>query len=710
MPVMMTWSSCLRLHGVALVLLSATVANAEVGPLVVNHRARVVLDPAAHTVAVTDTLAVAASLPDSFSLHRALRVIEVTGGGFAPCEPLPPAPTGSDSGYRIALARKGGSHEPGMLVCRYAGECHEATADVVFTRENVGREIEATVGEEGIYLSSEARWLPTVAGALVTTRLTVDTPLGWEPVTNGVCRAREEKDGRLITVWEEANPVDGVALVAGRYTARRETVAGASGPIDISVWLLQDDPKLAATYLERTRAYLAMYEEMIGPYPFGKFATVENWFPTGYGFPSWTLLGGAVMRLPFIPTTSFGHEVCHNWWGNSVYVAEAGGNWCEGLTTYCADYHYKELESPAAAREYRRNLLKDYAAYVRDPGKDAPLSQFKARHSGATRAVGYGKAMMVFHQAARAAGPDAFAQALRRVYAERRFQRAAWDDFFAALAAASGRDFTTYRAQWLERTGAPVLSLTRAQKRGDRVTVALAQADPVYDLELPLVFATEKGEAVERLVRLDRAEQSFTLEVPGAVSVAVDPDHHVFRKLAPAEIEPTIAQVLSEAAPLFVLPAGTDAGIAAAEAFAAAFVENGTPQTVGGGAPPVDVPPGSSPTKVLINPRPDVLAERTAGLPGGQLAVAGDLAFVAGQRFDLRQHDLIFAAGDPRDAECTDLVVLCREPARLPALASRIGHYGKYSYLVFPAGRGEVGKGNWPVAAGPLTAKLVDVP
>ena len=118
-----------------------------------------------------------------------------------------------------------------------------------------------------------------------------------------------------------------------------------------------------------------MYEEMIGPYPYGKFATVENWFPTGYGMPSWTLLGGTVMRLPFIPYTSFGHEIAHNWWGNSVFVDRRGGQLVRGATTYCADYHYKELESPAAAREYRRNLLKDYAAYVRDPAKDFPLTR-----------------------------------------------------------------------------------------------------------------------------------------------------------------------------------------------------------------------------------------------------------------------------------------------------------------------------------------------
>ena len=60
---------------------------------------------------------------------------------------------------------------------------------------------------------------------------------------------------------------------------------------------------------------------------------------------SYTLLGGQVLRLPFIPYTSFGHEIAHNWWGNSVFVDTDEGNWCEGLTVYCADYHYKELES-----------------------------------------------------------------------------------------------------------------------------------------------------------------------------------------------------------------------------------------------------------------------------------------------------------------------------------------------------------------------------
>ncbi|NIR14150.1 MAG: M1 family metallopeptidase, partial [Desulfobacterales bacterium] len=66
---------------------------------------------------------------------------------------------------------------------------------------------------------------------------------------------------------------------------------------------------MAARYLAYSKKYLEMYEEMLGPYPFQRFAVVENILPTGYGMPTFTLLGRQVLKLPFIPETSLGHEV-----------------------------------------------------------------------------------------------------------------------------------------------------------------------------------------------------------------------------------------------------------------------------------------------------------------------------------------------------------------------------------------------------------------
>ena len=60
---------------------------------------------------------------------------------------------------------------------------------------------------------------------------------------------------------------------------------------------------------------------MIGPYPYGTSRLSRISFPTGYGMPSFTLLGSSVIRLPFVPYASLGHEIARSWWGNSVFIA-----------------------------------------------------------------------------------------------------------------------------------------------------------------------------------------------------------------------------------------------------------------------------------------------------------------------------------------------------------------------------------------------------
>ena len=106
--------------------------------------------------------------------------------------------------------------------------------------------------------------------------------------------------------------------------------------------------------------------------------------------PTYTVLGKAAVRLPFIPETSLGHEILHQWFGNSVYVDYRAGNWCEGLTTFLADHFYEEEEG--RGREYRKGVLIDFQSYVND--KNAfPLKAFTERTDAASEAIGYGKAV-----------------------------------------------------------------------------------------------------------------------------------------------------------------------------------------------------------------------------------------------------------------------------------------------------------------------------
>ncbi len=671
--------------------LFAVSSQAEDVPIL-EHRAYLKFNTTTNTVTVEDYLMVPPGLTE-LRLGEGFTVTRITSLDNAEVDVFSAVEKGEDDDgpYVRLIAQRMGMRNGGPLRVSYEGTFLESVEDVVFSRENVGGEITATISDEGIYLSSAAQWMISATGAMAIYDLEIDTPAGFETVTQGERTLHQPTKEGLHTRWVTTHPSDGLNLIANRYFVHEEEVREG---LFSQTFFLEDDSRLRATYMERTKAYIAMYEEMIGPYPYTKFATVENWFPTGYGMPSYTLLGGQVLRLPFIPYTSFGHEIAHNWWGNSVFVNIEEGNWCEGLTVYCADYHYKTLESDDAAREYRRNVLKDYAAYVKDPANDFPLREFRSRHSGATRAVGYGKSMMVFHMAARLIGRDNFLNSLRVVAADHQYTEASWSDFINTFATAGERDLAVFQEQWLARTGAPVLSLGEVEFKDGQVKLEIRQQNPAYDLEVPVVLTTAQG-SEEHVVRLDGETGRFTLPGADVEKVAVDPDFHLFRRLHQQEIEATITQVLAEAEPVFVMAGGGAALLEAGQEFASNFVEDGSAALAAGG---VLVSEGHS--NVIMNPDPALLKS----LSPPELQVAGKMIFLNGKRYDRAKYDLVFAAHDPDDAAVTHLVVLCDSAQRLAGLANRVSHYGKYSWLMLPVGSGRPDRGNWTPGESPLQA------
>jgi aminopeptidase N len=451
---------------------------------------------------------------------------------------------------------------------------------------------------------------------------------------------------------------------------------------------------LCRTYLEATGEYLRMYDDMIGPYPFDKFAMVENWWQTGFGMPSFTLLGDRVIRLPFIVHTSYGHEILHNWWGNGVFVDYDGGNWCEGLTAYLADYTYKAKESEQAARDYRLGQLQGYLDYAAAGGRDFSLRRFTERDSPETQAVGYGKTMMVFHMVRRLLGDEAFFDGLRRFYTDYRFRKANWDDLAASFEAASGRSLTAWFEQWIGRPGAPVLTAALLDRDGDRVRIAVRQEDPVYDLQVPIRYEAG-GEVRSQVVPLSDASVTVALD-GGPQWVAIDPGFDIFRKLHRAEVPPALSQVLGMDSTVVVVGSRCSPEMAAALRELAADWSRNHDQIV------VDEAEFTAPSG------------RGVWLFGeGDLvdALFGKTQLYGRAPRDLRRkaadagNSLIACFQDPGDEEIPWTAVLPAGASAVPALGRKLPHYGSYSYLVFH-GEENVDKGRWVVESSPLRLDL----
>ena len=128
----------------------------------------------------------------------------------------------------------------------------------------------------------------------MTFQLTATVPKGWDVVSQGE-RTLHESEGESRRVrWSSPE------------------YSRSVGAVTAYAFLRTPDSNLAARYLETAARYLDMYGDLIGPYPYRKFALVENFWETGYGMPSFTLLGPKVIRLPFILHSSFPHEILHN--------------------------------------------------------------------------------------------------------------------------------------------------------------------------------------------------------------------------------------------------------------------------------------------------------------------------------------------------------------------------------------------------------------
>jgi len=421
----------------------------------VHQALDVTLDPATGTVTVKAAVTPRGESREvEFLLHSRLRVTkadpavrevalgdvawlgEVEGGE------VQQAP--SVKRYRVTLPVAGA---PFRL--EYAGVFDFALSDA---REEYTRGFRSTPGlvsKTGVYLPGASGWYPLVDRALVTFELAVTQPAEWRVVSEGAGTSRDT-DGRAR--WASTDPVDQIHIVGGPL----QVATPAAGAVEAQVYLHETDTALASKYLAATAQYIEMYRGLIGPYPYQKFALVENFWETGYGMPSFTLLGPQIIRFPFILTSSYPHEILHNWWGNSVFVDETRGNWSEGLTAYIADHLMQEQRGEDAV--YRRSTLQKYRDYV-SSAQDFPLVQFRGRHSAATEAIGYGRTMMGFHALRRTVGDDNFRKFLARFYRDFKGKRASFDDVRTTMEAVSGQRLERFFEDWIGRPGAPALAV-----------------------------------------------------------------------------------------------------------------------------------------------------------------------------------------------------------------------------------------------------------
>ncbi len=553
------------------------------------------------------------------------------------------------------------------------------------------------VSTEGVFLGGSSAWYPWVPGERVGFSLRVHLPTGWSAVSQGARTAEG--------TWSERHPQDEIYLIAAPYRVyeRQTPVALAQ------VYLLQGDDALAERYLLATERYLDLFSRLVGTYPYAKFALVENSWQSGYGMPSFTLLGSRVIRLPFIADSSYPHEILHNWWGNGVYVDYGTGNWAEGLTAYLADHLLKEQAGGGAA--YRRDTLQSYLDYV-DRERDFPLTDFRGHHGQVSQAVGYGKTAMLFHMLRGRLGDETFLRGLRRFFEENRFGTAGFEDLRSAFESVSGQDLAPFFRQWTTRPGAPELALGEPVQAGDgaghplRIRLEQVQPEEPFTLDVPL-FVQLEGEALARrhTVTMTGRESVVDLDFDRRpLRVMVDPRFDLFRRLDPSEVPPSLGRLFGAERVTLLLPSSARPPMRQAyQALAERWATRGEGISWRWDDEPGEVPDGPVWLFGAENRRLGELGH----LPGTEASANAEGLELQGENYPFERTSFGIALADPEGGGRPLGWLHIHSPAAAEGLARKIVHYRKYSYALFAGDAPDnLRRGQWPVSSSRLSRTL----
>jgi hypothetical protein len=377
-------------------------------------------------------------------------------------------------------------------------------------------------------------WYPSPTGrsSRAAGCMEFDVPPTWRVLATGARATAAPGSER----WCSDVPFDW-SFVSGRYDVRERTVGDAR----VLLYALPGRAGALEPYLAAMTESVVALEEVFGPLPTESYGLAE--IPDG--IVTW---GGSSEQGFFMaPTQALGtrvnlplvaHELAHAWWGNAVQQTGPGSLMVtEALAQLGAALAIEHIEGGEARRDFMRfsrdgyNSRQSARGYflLQQLGADRPLSQLTGE--GQDHNLSDAKGYWVWWMTRDALGEERFRtamQALQREFAGKRMSLADVRRTIVANSANRG-DMERFLSQWLDRTGAPSLTLTWQPRGAGRIEVSVRQTSPLYDLRVPVVITTTEGR-ISTFVHTHSELQTTLVRIRGTVlDVALDPDYRILR-------------------------------------------------------------------------------------------------------------------------------------------------------------------------------------
>jgi aminopeptidase N len=349
-----------------------------------------------------------------------------------------------------------------------------------------------------------------------TFALTVAAEPGQVVIANSPALSETTENGRIWRTFARTPPIPTHLLALAIGPFRGQAMATPAGPITLHA-LSDLDGEAVLDIAGRGLAFQGAWLDC--PYPFGKLdlvalpsagvAGMEN--TAAIFFRQAALTGGTPRQVASLVA----HELSHQWFGSLVTPASWAELWLnEGFATWMAEKTLAAVAPHLAdeaeeVRAVRQAINADSAGAARPlctdgetPGEIAELFD----------AIAYRKGAALLRMLEAWLGEPAFQAGVRLYLARHAGGSATSADLWDALGIASGLDVAAVAGPFIQRAGAPRLTVGWA---GDQITLSRAADDP-RPLPVRLLIGLEDGRRTEQSLLLDRV--SLTLTAPGPVA------------------------------------------------------------------------------------------------------------------------------------------------------------------------------------------------
>ncbi|WP_051172414.1 M1 family metallopeptidase [Microbacterium indicum] len=310
--------------------------------------------------------------------------------------------------------------------------------------------------DDGVIVASQPTGAPTwfpcddVPSDKASYRLELTTDAGYAVASGGFVSRRAAR-GRRTWVFERDEPTATYLMTVqiGRYLRREVDLGGVRGEILHPRGIA---PRVARDFRDLPRM-VEVFSEAFGPYPLPDYTVVVTEDDLEIPLEA---QGGAVFGANHIDGRGslerlIAHELAHQWFGNSVGLAQWRDIWLnEGFACY-AEWIWSEASGGPTAHAL---ALAHHARLAREP-QDIVVSDPGAADMFDDRV--YTRGALTLHALRLTIGDDAFFAVLRAWTERFRHATATPRDFIAVAEEESGSALAPLFGRWLDRAPLPAL-------------------------------------------------------------------------------------------------------------------------------------------------------------------------------------------------------------------------------------------------------------